>query len=221
MDSDKNPRRLLLMYALELFLPREVAEDVDIALEEKIERLRSGGRSMPAAYLLCFGEATSMLVAYQWLRFTSRPERVIAGSNAQMGIGRFELYRGQGAFGALMGIAVTWIVAKMALNTHGIDMFGSAAGIKFACGCVGTTVALMVCRTAYKRGEFLPLAVVYIAAVGALTGAIVGTLPIAAAILFEMPSLPMMLQRPFFFLCIGLGMALNLYAKYRGSEPST
>ena len=221
MGSDRNTRQLLLMYVLKRYLPIEVAEDAAVFVEERIKHLRSEGRSMLAGYLSSFGQVISLLVAYQWLRFASRPERVIAGSNAQMGIGRFELYRGQIAFGALAGIVITWFVAKMALNTHGIDMFGSAAGIKFAGGFVGIIVAWMVCRTAYKRGEFLPLAMIYVAAVGAVTGAIVGTLPIAAAILLEIPVLPMMLQRPFFLTCSIFGAVLNLYAKFRDSESAT
>ena len=221
MGRDRNMRQLLLIYVLKRYLPVEVAEDTAVFVEERIEHLRSEGRSMLAGYLSSFGQVISLLAAYQWQRFASRPERVIAGSNAQMGIGRFALYRGQAAFGALIGIAITWLVKKAAFDNHGIDMFGSVSGIKFAGGYIGLIVGWMVCRTAYKRGEFVVLSMIYVAAVGAITGAIIGTLPIAAAILLEMPGLPMMLQRPFFFLCTALGAVLNLYAKFHDSEPAT
>jgi len=123
---------------------------------------------------------------------------------------RFQIYRGQAALGALVafaGMTLVPIFDPPPKPLTDIEHFWLA----FSVAAVAAFV--MVCRTAFKRGEYLSLAILYACGKGAFIG---GCLPAAIGLaLFSIGIEPSMeFQTKLVLLSATVGSVMNIYAKY-------
>jgi len=110
---------------------------------------------------------------------------------------RLSWYLGQTAIGALVGLAVVWFIDQGSLVNHRPGILSTNHDYRAASYIVALFAVAAVFRSAYKRHELLPLAVMYVAAVGALTGVAVGAAIVGGWTEFLGATMPINIQAGF------------------------
>jgi hypothetical protein len=187
----------------------ERSDETAVYLQDSYEQQRNDGHSVASALSSCTIQLTAAFVADWWQRVASRPLSPISSSITRHE--RFQIYRGQAAIGALLAVLAVKMEPILAYDPSRVLSDGERFCFNFVVPAAVAFVA--VCRTAFKRGEYLPLAILYACGMGAFIGAILPlTAIIASSTIGIEPS--MYVQAKLVMFSIFAGSIMNVYAKY-------
>ncbi|MCP3477646.1 hypothetical protein NLM33_46685 [Bradyrhizobium sp. CCGUVB1N3] len=194
-------------------LSADRADETLVCLHDMYEQHRSTGRSVTRALSSCAVQFTSALAADWWLRFASPQHLALANGGVIMSKKeRFAIYRGQATVGALIAVCLLWAIDHHYLFQYHQEVFATTPGARLSLLIFAAFTFLMVCRTAYRRHELLPLAMLYAAGKGAVVGFYIFAIGMA---LLDLAYLNLwFLTRLLLPLFVAGGAILNVYAKY-------
>jgi hypothetical protein len=173
------------------------------------------------AFSFCVVQFVTVVFADCWIRLASSPENVLATAGEVAG-GRSGIlrYLGQASLGASFAVFTCWIATHSGLSRHP-ELLSAAIDINVIVGAAVLSAFAMVCRTAFRSGDHLRLAIVYAAGKGAIVSGL-GLSAIAGG--FFMIGIDVSstsVSDPLMILSITAGAVLNVYAKYLSPNSAT
>jgi hypothetical protein len=114
---------------------------------------------------------------------------------------------------ARIGLAVVWFLDRVAVGNHRPGILSTNGDYRAASCIVAFFAVGALLRSTYKSRELLPLAVIYVAAVGAFVGSAVGAAIIGGWTEF-VDTMPIKMQAASMLVGALGGVVINLRAKY-------